>query len=146
MKATNAMRWIVALPAGLLAAVLVAFPVHWFVMVNFGGCSQDPVIEIRDPETLRNIEYFLRAVFGPLAFVYAAARTAPNFRMVVAVALSLVVVIGSPMAAFFLSNASAAAGRGVVVEYGLFTTLAQMVGTAGAVSVVYWSRRPAEAS
>lgn len=85
------------LPAGIIAAVLVMFPLHWIVMINLGGWGIDPVIELRDPKSLKNIELFLQAAFGPLAFIYFAARTAPNHKQTCSVLLAGIIVIGLPI-------------------------------------------------
>ncbi|MFZ3056450.1 MAG: hypothetical protein WA098_06810, partial [Smithella sp.] len=62
-------RWLVFIPAGFIAAILASFPIHWFVMINFGGWGMEPLIEIRNTNTLRTIEYTLQALFGVLAFI-----------------------------------------------------------------------------
>ena len=74
----NILRWSCVVPAGIIAAALILFPVHWIVMTTLGGWGIDSVVEIRDPNTLRNIESLLQAAVGPLAFIYVGARTAPS--------------------------------------------------------------------
>jgi hypothetical protein len=130
-------RWILALPAGVLAAAIVAFPVHWFVMVNFGGCGVAPMIEIRDPETLCQIELFLQSIFGPLAFVYFAARTVPKYNRFISVLLAGTIVLGVPLLAFWLNSNVISEGHGVLVEHGLLGVFANVIGTAGAICLIH---------
>ncbi len=92
-----ALRWILVAPGGILAAFLVSFPIHWFVMVTFGGWGMGYGIHIGDPETLESIEWWLQAFFGPLAFVYCAARIAPSHRKVVSVVAAVLLVVAAPV-------------------------------------------------
>lgn len=127
------LRWLGAAPVGIIAAALVMFPVHWLVMINLGGWGMDPIIEIRDPNTLRSIESVLQAAFGPFAFIYGAARTAPNHRMTTAVLLSGIVVIGLPIIAWYWNTQAVSNGNGVLLEHGFTRILANVVGTAVAI-------------
>jgi len=36
------LRWLCAVPAGIIVAALVIFPLHWLVMINLGGWGMDP--------------------------------------------------------------------------------------------------------
>lgn len=130
-------RWILALPAGILAAAIVAFPVHWFVMVNFTGMNREPLIEIGNPETLRHIELLLQALFGPLAFVYCAGRTAPGYKRLVAVLLAVALVLGVPLFIHWWNSEVIARGHGVLFEHDLLHNLASIVGCGGAVWLIH---------
>jgi hypothetical protein len=137
------LRWICAAPAGILAAVLVSIPIHWLVMINLGGWGLEPIIEIRDPETLRSIESALQAAFGPLAFVYWAARTAPSHRQVVSIVLAGLIVVGLSAVAWFWNTQVASEQTGVLIEYGFARFLASAVGTATAVFLIRSRERKA---
>jgi ABC-type sugar transport system permease subunit len=54
-------RWIAILPGAILAAAIVAFPIHIVVMFTFAGWGHDPIIEINNYSTLHAIELFLLA-------------------------------------------------------------------------------------
>jgi hypothetical protein len=123
----KALRWALAIPGGILAAALVMFPVHWVVMNTFGGWGMDPVIEIRDPETLRRIEGWIQAILGPLAFVYCATRIAPSHRKIASIVLAVLVILGSTVLAVWV-NAHAWTHR---VEFGFVHFLLQVVGVVG---------------
>ena len=112
----NILRWICVVPAGIIATFLISFPVHWFVMVNVGGWIIDPVIEIRDPNTLRNIESLLQAVFGPLAFIYFAARTAPIHRKIISVLFAGIIILGLPIFAYWWNTNTVSNGSGILIE------------------------------
>lgn len=126
------LRWLFIIPAAVLAAALVAFPIHWLVMINLGGWSREPIIEIRDQGTLKSIELFLQGLFGPFAFVYAGARTAPSRRFPVALVLAVIVVVG----ALLLANWINSWGTGIEVRHGLLQTISQVVGCLGAVLLI----------
>jgi len=130
------LRWLCAAPAGIIAAALVMFPLHWLVMINLGGWGIDPLIEIRDPKTLRSIESFLQAAFGPLAFIYFAARTAPNHRQITSVLLSGIIVIGLPILAHLWNAHTISKGSGILIEHGFIRILANVIGAAGAIYLI----------
>ena len=132
-----AIRWILALPAGVLAAAIVAFPIHWLVMVNLGGWSREPLIEIRDPDVIRWIEQFLQALFGPLAFVYCSARSVPRYNRLVAVLLTVAIVFGLPLFNSWWNSGIIASGHGVLFERDMLRTLASVVGCTVAVWLIH---------
>ena len=130
------LRWICLIPAGLIAAGLVMFPLHWIVMINLGGWGMEPLIEIRDIDTLRNIEMILQAAFGPLAFVYCAARIAPRYRQATSILLSGVIVIGLPILTHWWNANTVARGSGLLLNHGFGRFLANVVGAAVAIYLV----------
>ena len=132
------LRWICFVPAGIVAAALVALPIHWLVMINLGGWSNDPVIEIRNPETLRVIEYFLQGVFGPMAFIYVGARIAPVHKRIVSVVLTCIIVLGLPIFAYWWNSNTISNGEGILINHGFATSVAQVVGAAGAIFLIYF--------
>ena len=126
-------RWILVLPAAIVAVVLVAFPIHWVVMVNLGGWGEDPMIEIRDESTLRSIELFLQGLLGPLAFVCAAAFIAPARRLMVSIGAGLIVVLGAAGSAACINCLY---GPAISVHYGVFNLLANAAGAIGGILLV----------
>lgn len=130
------LRWISVIPAGIIAAIIVSFPVHWLVMVNFGGCGADPVVEIRDPNTLRDIESVLQAAFGPLAFIYFAARTAPNYRLIISGLLAGIIVLGVPILAYWWNINTTSNESGILLGHGFARIVANVIGAAGAIYTV----------
>jgi hypothetical protein len=131
------LRWICVVPAGIVAAALLSFPVHWVVMMTVGGWGIDPVVEIRDPKTLRSIEYVLQAAFGPLAFTYCAARTAPSHRTITSILFAGIIALGLPILAYWWNSNATSNGSGFLIEYGFVRILANMIGAAGAIYLVH---------
>lgn len=133
----NILRWICVVPAGMVGAILVSFPIHWFVMTNFGGHTIDPEIEIRDPETLRRIESLLQPVFGALAFIYCAARTAPDrYRNVTSFLAAGVIILGVPIAVCWWNANTISNGSGFLIKHGVYSILANVIGAAGAIYLI----------
>ncbi len=79
---SSALRWIAVLPACVLSAVIVLFPIHWVVLIGTGLFSRTGLYEgqgccsIWDipPEAL---ERGIDAVFVPATLIYTAAWVAP---------------------------------------------------------------------
>lgn len=71
------LRWIAVFPAGVLAGVLVLFPLHWVLYSTLvkGSMIQMPL------ENMASVEEFLAPTFSSIAFVYAGALTAPRNRV-----------------------------------------------------------------
>ena len=93
------LRWICVLPGAVLCGLLVAFPIHWIVMlIQLFGRSVDSFITIDGknllaaipPETL---ERFGQALFAPLVIVSIGARIAPRYRFVTGIALTVLFVV-----------------------------------------------------
>ena len=101
-------------------------------MINLGGWSSEPVIEIRDRETLKSIEVFLQGLLGPFAFVYVGARTTPSRQVTVAVVLVVVVVVGALLLASWVNSW----GTGIEVRHGIVQTVSQLVGSVGAALLI----------
>jgi hypothetical protein len=130
------LRWLCVVPAGIVAAVLVAFPTHWLVMINLGGWAMDPLIEIRDPKTLRTIELVLQSALSPLAFIYVAARTAPDHKQVTSIVLSGIIVIGLPILAWWWNAQTVSRGSGVLLEHGFAKIVANVISAAAAILLI----------
>lgn len=126
-------RWIAILPGAILAAVVVAFPIHLVVMFTLGGWGDAPIIEIKDDSTLRAIELFLQAIFGPFAFVCAAAFTAPVQRVAVSIVAGFTVVIGAAGLAMWINSLNQPE---LSVSYGVLTLIANVAGAMGAILLV----------
>ena len=79
------MRWIAVFPAGLAAAVLVMFPIHWaIVMASFG---ETPFfLNLLSAETL---ERLVIAFTTPFLIIYVGTLTAPTHKRETGVALAI---------------------------------------------------------
>lgn len=132
------LRWFLVVPAAVVGGVLITFPMHWLVMINLGGCSSEPIIEIRDRDTLKSIELFLQGFLCPFAFVYAGAYTAPSRKLAVSVVLAIVVVVSGALIANWLN--SAASETGVTYRYGVIQFLSNLAGASGAILLVRYQQ------
>jgi len=131
------LRWLCAIPVGIIGAVLISFPIHWFVMTNFGGQTLDPDIAVRDPETLRRIELLLRPVFSTLAFVYCAARTAPDrYRNVTSFLAGGAIILGVPIAVYLWNANTISNGSGFLIKHGVYSILGNVIGAIGAIYLI----------
>ena len=86
------LRWVAVLPAAILSAVLISFPVHWAVLIFTGFAGNDDSIGLGDlpPETLERLGV---AFFVPLTFIMAGARVAPTYRRQTAVVLIILLAM-----------------------------------------------------
>lgn len=132
----NIFRWICVVPAGIIAAALALFPVHWLVMASLGGWGIDPIVEIRDTKTLHNIELVLQAAFGPLAFIYFAVRTAPSYKTITSVLFAGIIILGLPILAYWWNTNTTSSGSGILIEHGFARILANVIGAAGAIYLI----------
>lgn len=74
-------RWGGVLPGGLLAALVMLFPLHWIVIIGTGLFSDDgECCGIWDiaPESLERLGM---AFFVPLTVIYAGSYIAPSARV-----------------------------------------------------------------
>ena len=87
------LRWLAVLPAGLVAVLVVSFPIHWAVLIIASTRSGDDSIGLWDlpPETLERLG---QAFFAPLALVYIGAKVAPAFKLHTAGVLMLLYAMG----------------------------------------------------
>ena len=99
------LRWICVIPGAMVCGLLVAFPIHWLVLVPSDSCITIP------PETL---ERFLQAILGPLAVVWGGAKIAPYYRFRTGIVLTVIFVIWLIVALIF------AASRGIEFTGGWF--------------------------
>lgn len=97
-------RWIVALPAALLAVVLVSFPIHWMIMIAtaYNGGSDESGLSLWSlpPESLERCG---QALFAPIAAILTLGHVAPSYRIyiagIAAVAWALLIGVGLTVAA-----------------------------------------------
>lgn len=93
------LRWIGVFPGALLSALLVAFPVHWVVMlIQLTDTPEESFITIGGkgllaaipPETLERLGY---AFFVPFTFISIGAAIAPRFKFFTASVLGTLVIV-----------------------------------------------------
>src|SRR5690606_38832279 len=99
-----------------------------------GGWGVDPVVEIRDPATLRMIESLLQAVLGPFVLLVVATNIVPRYKLWVCGLLGLMILVGMPLASYLLNHSATTTGSGVRIEYGLSRILANLIG----VGFAFW--------
>lgn len=85
----NWLRWLLVVPGGLAGALLILFPMHWMVMVTFGGWNPEPTVVIGDRNQLKQIEIFLQGFLVPFAFVYCGAWIAPSNQIITSRVLAI---------------------------------------------------------
>ena len=96
----SALRWIAVLPTGLLAVILIMFPVHWVILLGTALYSEDLGIWMVPP---RILERLVQGFVVTSGIVYFGALMAPSHTFVTAVVLSIMVVTGI-VAAFVLTQ------------------------------------------
>lgn len=82
----SCLRWACVVPAGALAAISISFPLHWILMMKFSGVNEDAPLTLGQ-SSIDSMERLLMAFFGPMAFVYAGAATAPTWKVPTSIAL-----------------------------------------------------------
>ena len=82
------LRWIAVVPAGIATAVLIMFPIHWFLIlwVNIGDA---PLFGLISVETLEHIERLIIAFTTPFFIIYIGALIAPTHHKETGVALAI---------------------------------------------------------
>ena len=88
-RVSNVIRWVLVLPAAVVCAVLVSFPVHWVVLSTF---RMGAMIELSDAAA-QNVERVAFAFFGPFAFVVAGTKVAPKHPFAVSVVLTCILLL-----------------------------------------------------
>ena len=85
MLTMKILRWIAVIPAGLIAAVLVMFPIHWLIMIiaKFGD---NLFFTLLSSETL---ERLVIAFTTPFFVIYVGTWTAPTHRGEAGLALAI---------------------------------------------------------
>ena len=84
----KALRWIAAVPAGIIAAVLIMFPIHWFLIlwVNIGDA---PLFGLISAETIEHIERLIIAFTTPFFIIYIGTLIVPTYHKETGVALAI---------------------------------------------------------
>ena len=84
----KALRWIAVVPAGIAAAVLITFPIHWFLIlwVNIGDA---PFFGLISAETIEHIERLIIAFTTPFFIIHIGALIAPTYHKETGVALAV---------------------------------------------------------
>ena len=116
----TALRWVGLLPLGLVSVALISFPIHWFVLGNFG---------IRDREIMLNVEVFLQGIFAPMLLIFVGAVVAPSYKMTSAVVLVCLLI------AFIVTGHFWWAGDRM--NYQWTNALAQFLGVLGGLALVW---------
>lgn len=83
-------RWFAVVPGGLLAALAIMFPVHWFLLLTW-AMGPAFLVELLGVE---NAERLVVAFTTPFVFVRAGAAIAPFRKMETAVGLAVIAAIG----------------------------------------------------
>lgn len=103
------LRWLCVLPGALLAALLVAFPVHWVVMlIQVFGRSDDAMITVDGKTPLAAIppevlERLGQAFFASFAIVGAGTWIAPRHKFRTGIALAVTAVFALILAHTFIA-------------------------------------------
>lgn len=124
-------RWIAVLPAGILAGILVHFPIHWAVLIIRSWGEEDDGFGLQNlpPETLERLAV---AFFTPFTFIGVGAKVAPTLKLPTAAVLGL--LWGILLGAILSYSASSGAYEGWGwLEFAAVSCL----NVAGVVSAVY---------
>jgi len=93
-KLAYILRWIAVLPTAVVCAFLVAFPIHWFVMLIqwYDKNRTDTFIPLAliPPEILERFGY---ALFVPMVLVSVGAIIAPKFKFQTGIALAILEIV-----------------------------------------------------
>lgn len=80
------MRWIAVFPAGLVAAVLVTFPIHWLI-VMIAAFGETPFLGLLS--SAETAEHLAIAFTTPFFIIYAGTLTAPTHKSETGIALAI---------------------------------------------------------
>jgi hypothetical protein len=90
------LRWLAVVPGGLLAGLLITFPIHWAAILIHasGGPFYGFITEDGggNPVSLAQLEMSMDALFVSGTVIAVGARIAPRFRFGVALILASVIV------------------------------------------------------
>lgn len=131
-SAMRNIRWVLVLPAALVALTLSALLVHLVVMATLGGRSAEPLIVIEDPATLKSIKLLIQGFVGPFAFVLAGTWTAPAQRLAVSIVLSVTAFLCIAVLYLWLD------AEGYRLQPGLVTTLLLNLAGCSAAIIAAW--------
>jgi hypothetical protein len=83
-------RWIAVVPAGLAVALLVTFPIHWFI-IFWASIGDAPFFGLLPVET---IERLVIAFTNPFFIIYVGTLIAPSHRSETSIALAILTALG----------------------------------------------------
>lgn len=129
---TAVLRWILVLPAAIVGAVLVAFPVHWIVFATFRW-GDDNIVQLSE-EGAGNVERVVTVFAVPLALILCGARVAPSRRFGVAISLASLLVVLIATSFWIVLREHELSFTSPV--RGIFSMAAFVVGTVTAIIVV----------
>ena len=98
-------RWLAVLPASILAALLVAFPLHWLTLlwqtVVPSATDSTGTLWLLHPNVFERLG---QALFTPVVMLYTASHVAPSHRFYAALAALLLylVLLGVALGYIFL--------------------------------------------
>ena len=84
------LRWLAVLPAGIFAAAVILFPVHWMVLLVTSG-EEEFGLSSLPPETL---ERYVTAFATPASLIYFGSWVAPSYRLQTSVFLAILLAAG----------------------------------------------------
>jgi len=80
------LRWVAVVPGAAFAVLVVMFPIHWLVMLQYVDHGDGSLNGIISPRTL---ETFAHAFFTPFIFIAAGSAIAPNHRFQTGIVLAV---------------------------------------------------------
>ena len=86
LRSNVVLRWIAVLPGGILATILITFPIHW-ALVLFG------VPLIGGFVSLETAERLIISFTTPYVFITVGRQIAPYYKVETSVALSLLIAV-----------------------------------------------------
>ena len=78
-------RWVAVIPTGVLAVLLVMFPIHWLIMIA-SASGDNFVVALLSAEVT---ERLVIALTSPFCIIYVGARVAPSHKVEAGVALAI---------------------------------------------------------
>lgn len=89
------------MPAALISAVLLSFPLHWMVVIIAAFLGDGPGMQ-----TARTLERPVMALMMPMTLIYFGSLVAPRSRRIVSYALATLPLVILGVASYYaLSNA-----------------------------------------
>jgi len=85
-------RWIAVFPAGIAAAVLVMFPIHWLIFMT-AAFGDSPFFGLLSAETAETFERLAIAFTTPFFIIYVGVLTAPTHKRETGVALAITIAL-----------------------------------------------------
>lgn len=83
------LRWVAIIPGAVLAVLVVMFPIHWLVMLQYVDHGEGSLKGILNPRTLESLA---NAFFTPFIFIAAGSAIAPRYKLPTGTFLALLLV------------------------------------------------------